>query len=190
MSRKLTAMLLAALLLIAVCAAASAATTYYVTSRRLNVRSGAGTDYKVLGQVLYGEKVEVYSISHGWALIQYKDSDDERGFVSSRCISKRRPTGDYYYNQPAPANGNYRTFTVANYYVIVNPTNNYANMRWEASKTSQVRRVYYYGAQLKVIAENGSWCQVLDESTGEVGYILKSLLLRVDGMPVSNWENG
>ena len=189
MSRKLTTLLLAALLLISVCAAASAATTYYVTSRRLNVREGAGTDYKILGQVTYGQKVEVYSINHGWALIQYKESDDGYGFVSSRCITKRMPTGDYY-SQPAATNGNYRTFTVANYTVIVNPANSYVNMRWEASKASQVRRVYYYGAQLKVIAENGSWCQVLDETTGEVGYILKSLLLRTDGQPTSSLENG
>ena len=66
----------------------------------------------------------------------------------------------------------------ANYYAIVNPTNNYVNMRWEASKTSQVRKVYYYGAKLKVIAENAYWCQVMDEATGEVGFMLKSLLLQ------------
>ena len=33
---------------------------------------------------------------------------------------------------------------------------------------------------LKVIAENGTWCQVLDETTNDVGFILKSLLLRTN----------
>ena len=190
MTKKLTAALLAAVLLIALCAAASAeATTYYVTSRRLNVREGGGTDFDIIGSVSYGQKVEVYAIYHGWAIIEYKEGDYGTGYVSAKCISRTKPTGDYYSGSNVTS-GNYRSFIHNEYYVIVNPTNNYVNMRWEASKSAPVRRVYYYGAQLKVISENAYWCQVMDESSGEVGFILKSLLLRTTGVPAGSAENG
>ena len=183
--KKWTALLLAAVLAFAFAAAASASATYYCTSRRLHVRSGPGTDYEVVGSVSYGDKVEVNLVDHGWALIDYNYNNDDdgirysRAWVSSKCISRTKPTGGYDYSkQSTSGSSNYRYFVSADYNVIANPTNNYVNMRWEASKTSPVRRIYYYGAKLHVIAENANWCQVRDESTGEVGFILKSLLLR------------
>lgn len=198
--KKWTAVLLVGILLMAFAAAASAATTYYCTSRRLNVRRGPGTDYDVCGSVSYGDKVEVRQIDHGWALIDYHYEDDDfdyyAAWVSTKCISRTKPTGGYEYaSQTSSGNSDYRNFVTADYNVVVNPTNNYVNMRWEASKTSPVRRVYYYGSRLHVIAENANWCQVRDETTGEVGFMLKSLLLRTyDEIPatgnVGAAENG
>ena len=190
MRRKTLAIVLLTLLLIAMAAAVSA-TTYYVTSRRLNVRYLPGTDEEIIGTLGYGEKVDVWNISNGWAALVY-EGEVAGGFVSARCISKNKPTGEPgSYTAKSATSGSYQNFKSANYYVIVNPTNNYVNMRWEASKSSPVRKVYYYGAQLKVIAENASWCQVQDESTGEVGFMLKSLLLRTyDTVPASSAENG
>ena len=201
MVSKRTMLVLAALLLITVCATAFAwvdmgGATYYCTSRRLNVRRGPGTDYDVVGAVTYGQKVQVLVINSGWAQIRYEwDADGidaEAAWVSSRCISRRAPTGDYESTKVRIATSTgYKNFNAANYYVIVNPTNNYVNMRWEASKTAPVRRIYYYGARLKVLSENANWCQVLDESTGEVGFMLKNLLLRTyDTVPASTAENG
>ena len=187
MNKKILVALLIGVLLGAVSAMASATQTYYVTSRRLNVRSEAGTDQEIIGTLYYGDKVEVISIYHGWATLYY-EGVVAGGFVSARCISKNKPTGNYV--SPTATKNEYNSFTAANYYVIVNPANQYVNMRWEASKSAQIRRIYYYGAQLKVIAENGSWCQVVDESTGEVGFILKSLLLRTEGISVNGAENG
>ena len=198
--KKWTAFLLAAILIFAFAAAASASVTYYCTSRRLNVRSGPGTDYDVVGSVSFGDKVEVSLINHGWALIDYNYRDDDDGvrytsaWVSSKCISRTKPTGGYVPKDTSSSGGNsYRNFASVDYYVIANPANSYVNMRWEANKSSPVRRVYYYGARLHVIAENANWCQVRDESTGEVGFILKSLLLRTyDEMPAAAGaaENG
>ena len=186
MKKKLAAALLAALLLVAFCAAASAATGYYVTGGNVRIRSGPGTDYEILGHVTRGDYVEVNFTSGGWAQINLVGLKHWlHGYVSTKYLSRTKPTASY----TAPAKtttattetgaNNYRSFVTANYYVIVNPANTYVNMRWEASKSAQVRRIYYYGAQLRVIAENASWCQVYDESTGEVGFILKSLLLKV-----------
>lgn len=190
--KKWTAALFAAALIVVLAASALASETYYCTSRRLHIRRGPGTDYDIVGNVSYGEKVEVIVINHGWAMIDYDYKDDDDGYsysggwVSSKCISRTKPTGGYVPGSSSATSSEYRNFVSADYDVIVNPTNSYVNMRWEASKSSAVRRVYYYGARLHVVAENSYWCQVMDQSTGEVGFMLKSLLLRTyDTVPAT-----
>ncbi|MBQ8094027.1 MAG: SH3 domain-containing protein [Clostridia bacterium] len=177
MTRKIGVLLLAAVLMIAVCSVASA-TLYYVTGNNVRVRSGPGTDYDILSHLNRGDKIDVISTSGGWALMTLWSGSDN-GYISTKYISRNKPSSSTNTSTSQVTNGSYQNFQTANYYVIVNPQNTYVNMRWEASKASPVRRIYYYGAQLKVLAENSSWCQVLDESTGEVGFMMKSLLLRI-----------
>ena len=178
MTKKLATMLLAAVLLVSVCAVASA-TRYYVTGNNVRVRIGPGTDEEIIGHVTRGDTVEVESISGGWAMIVWGSYGD--GYISSKYISRNKPGSAQPNNNSSAATSTaiYSDFQNTNYYVIVNPQKTYVNMRWEASKSSPVRRIYYYGAQLRVIAENNTWCQVIDESTGEVGFIMKILLLRI-----------
>ena len=59
-------------------------TVKYVTASSLNVRSGAGTNYSVLGSLSKGSKVEVISESNGWSKINYNGSV---GYVSSQYLS-------------------------------------------------------------------------------------------------------
>ncbi|MDU2197883.1 MAG: C39 family peptidase [Peptostreptococcaceae bacterium] len=54
-----------------------------VTTNSLNVRSGAGTKYKKVGSIKKNTKVKVYSISKGWAKIEYKNS---KRYVSSQYL--------------------------------------------------------------------------------------------------------
>ena len=58
--------------------------TQYVTATTLNVRSGAGTSYSVLGSLSKGTKVEVISTTNGWSKIKYNGST---GYVSSKYLS-------------------------------------------------------------------------------------------------------
>ena len=58
--------------------------TQYVTATTLNVRSGAGTSYSVLGSLSKGTKVEVISTTNGWSKISYNGST---GYVSSQYLS-------------------------------------------------------------------------------------------------------
>ncbi|MBO5537205.1 MAG: SH3 domain-containing protein [Clostridia bacterium] len=178
MSKKIGVMLLVAVMLIGICTAASA-TLYYVTGNRVRVRSGPGTDYDIVSHLDRGDKIDVISTSGGWARMTLYSGSDE-GYISTKYISRNKPSARISTDVYNTTSQSYNTFNTANYYVIVNPVNNYVNMRWEASKASPVRRVYFYGERLKVLAENGSWCQVYDETTGEVGFIMKSLLLRVN----------
>lgn len=190
MSKKLGVTILAALLLVTVCGTALATTTYYVTGNNVRVRSGPGTDYEVLYHVSRGDKLYIEYTRNGWAMMHLAGRFNQDGYISTKFLSRSKPTSDRSSSSsssssssgsaPAVSSGEYANFQSANYYVIVNPVNNYVNMRWEASKSSPVRKVYYYGTQLRVLAENAYWCQVMDETTNDVGFILKSLLLRTN----------
>ena len=182
MNKKLSVLLLAAVLMISLCAAASAS-LYYVTGNNVRVRPGPGTDFDILSHLARGTKIDVLSTSHGWARITLWTGSDE-GYISTKFISRSKPTSNPTSSAVVSVptvteTANYKTFSPANYYVIVNPTNNYVNMRWEANKTSPVKKIYYYGTQLRVLSENAYWCQVMDETTNDVGFILKSLLLKI-----------
>lgn len=45
---------------------------YGVTADVLNIRSGPGTNYSIVGQLYYGDAILVTSISNGWAKFLYK----------------------------------------------------------------------------------------------------------------------
>ncbi|MEF9991802.1 MAG: N-acetylmuramoyl-L-alanine amidase [Peptostreptococcaceae bacterium] len=54
-----------------------------VDTTDLNVRSGYGTSYPVIGKIREGEKVEIVESKDGWYKIKYKES---YGYVSGRYI--------------------------------------------------------------------------------------------------------
>lgn len=63
---------------------------YYVTVPALNVRSGEGTNYKVMGALSKGQKVQVLSDNHGWSKINY---NGQTGYVGSSYLSKTPVNG-------------------------------------------------------------------------------------------------
>jgi uncharacterized protein YgiM (DUF1202 family) len=173
---KNAALLVMCVLMVTLCVAAVASTTYYVSSnKRLNVRDGAGTDNDVIGQLSRGTKVEVITKQKGWAKIQFEDGV---GWVAANCLTRHYP-GD---EDRSPTARDHEDFYTTTYKAIANPSNVFVNMRSGPSKSSPIVNTYYYGYPLKVVAENGGWCQVEDESTGATGYIMKALLQRVDDL--------
>lgn len=60
-------------------------TTYKITASVLNVRSGPGTSYSIIGSLNNGDTVSVYETSSGWGRINYKGST---GWVSMQYCSK------------------------------------------------------------------------------------------------------
>lgn len=56
-----------------------------VSSGTLNIRSGAGTSYSILGGLYNGEKIVVISSSNGWSRILYRGN--RTGYVSNSYIS-------------------------------------------------------------------------------------------------------
>lgn len=64
-------------------AVATNTTTKYVNASSLNVRSGPGTSYSIVGAFSDGAKVDVISESNGWAKIVYGDSE---AYVSAKYL--------------------------------------------------------------------------------------------------------
>ena len=51
------------------------------------------------------------------------------------------------------------------------------NLRWGPSTGAPSMGLRRAGYELRVIAENGTWCQVVDDATGECGFMMKKFLL-------------
>ena len=64
----------------------STSATVNTASSNLNVRSGAGTSYKVTGSLAKGKIVVVLSESNGWSRVLYNGV--KTGYVSSQYLSK------------------------------------------------------------------------------------------------------
>ena len=52
----------------------------------------------------------------------------------------------------------------------------FVNLRWAPSKKMAIQSTYYAGYTLRVLAEDGVWAQVLDESSGTCGFMMLSFL--------------
>ncbi|MGF9964045.1 SH3 domain-containing protein [Bacillus rhizoplanae] len=77
---------------------------YYVNASALNVRSGAGINYGVIGALPQGQKVQVLADEYGWSKVNY---NGRTGYVGTRYLSKT-PVSSGQENKPAekPNNGN------------------------------------------------------------------------------------
>ena len=157
-------------------------TYYYVnTSNRgaLNLRQTASNAAKVLVQIPYAAQVELadYVAGDKWAHCYYGGTE---GYVMVRYLSKTRPsTGTTTTTTTVGSeSAEYKRMEPAYYYAVVHPSTptGYVHMRWAPSKTEPVFRDYYDGQVLKVLYQNSSWCQVLDESNQVCGYMMRAFL--------------
>ena len=197
--KKFGVMLMTAVLLVALCATALAAKIYYVKTPgggHLNVRSWRDTDSEVIGKLAYGAQVSVQEIYGGWAKIYWGSYGD--GYVYAQYLSRTKPSA-----KPSGSSGSSSssgkttqtsgTFNPATAYDKMEPVSYYAqvtpatvsssiNLRWGPSTSTPIMGVRRSGSMLHVIAEDSTWCQVYDESTGECGYMMKKFLLEVSGV--------
>ncbi|PEW86967.1 peptidase M24 [Bacillus cereus] len=69
---------------------------YYINASALNVRSGEGTNYRIIGALPQGQKVQVISENSGWSKINY---NGQTGYIGTRFLSKT-PVGGAIDNKP------------------------------------------------------------------------------------------
>ncbi|MDM5441304.1 SH3 domain-containing protein [Bacillus hominis] len=69
---------------------------YYINVSALNVRSGEGTNYRIIGALPQGQKVQVISENSGWSKINY---NGQTGYIGTRFLSKT-PVGGAVDNKP------------------------------------------------------------------------------------------
>ena len=195
MKKLITALLVFTLILTV--GATALAKTYYIKTQSGNyvyVRAGRGTDYEKIGKLLYGDHIDVVDIKDGWAKFNYGSYG--YAYVSANFLSKTKPAAIVRDNTNNNTNNNknastgsssssfdlvksYEKFVNVSYTAIVQPStsSNNINLRWGPSTGAPIMGLRRAGYELHVIAENGTWCQVVDEATGECGFMMKKYLL-------------
>ena len=137
---------------------ASAAQTATVTTDVLNVRSGAGTNYSVIGSLKNGTIVPVISESNGWSKINY---NGKTGYVSSNYLGNKNTSSD-----------NTSSSESIKYKKIVTATN--LNFRSGPSTSSSKIGSIKEGTEVGVISESNGWSKI--NYNGKVGYVSSQYL--------------
>lgn len=183
--KKLIALLCLLTLLCGLFAAAQADVgTYYVKTANkgyLNLREAPSTNAHVLGHLNYGTAMSVVLFNNGWAYVKV---NNQYGWVLASNISTVNPNGGSGgggsgYDNKTLKNDMFEGFTPVSYEVIVNPTRRtgYVNLRWAPSTSAKPMDIRYYGYPLRVLQDNGVWCQVYDEQAGISAFVMKEYLL-------------
>ena len=198
--KKIKAALLLMLVMILLSATALAGTMYVNRANQKSIKLYNGMD-EVICKIPYRAAVETHSRSKidnermevgynghwGWVYSRYLSSTKppKVSDSSSKNDSSSKKNNSSKNSSSSTAAVNTNVFSgmksVERYAVVVRPSTptTYVNLRWAPSKQAKIRTTRYNGDMLYVIAENKSWAQVMDESTGECGFMLKNFLERV-----------
>ncbi|MGE1115281.1 SH3 domain-containing protein [Priestia megaterium] len=128
----------------------AATVTYKVTASKLNVRSGAGTTYGIIGSVVKDQTLSVVSKSGSWYKINY---NGRTGYVSSDYV-QAQASG----TATPPAESTTYTVTASTLNVRSGAGTNYASI---GSVTK--------GQKLSVVSKSGSWYKI--NYNGRTGYV-------------------
>ncbi|MFV5318749.1 SH3 domain-containing protein [Priestia megaterium] len=126
----------------------AATVTYKVAASKLNVRSGAGTNYGIIGSVVKDQTLSVVSKSGSWYKINY---NGRTGYVSSDYVQSSGTA-------IPPAESITYTVTASTLNVRSGAGTNYASI---GSVTK--------GQKLSVVNKNGSWYKI--NYNGRTGYV-------------------
>ena len=165
MKRLMSLILLAALLLGAFPQPALASSGYALVSNttRLNIRSGPGSGYPVIGSVSGGQWVDVDTVSGSW--VQGTSLQDGRSGWFSASFLKMAQAG-------APTPGSV--------VVVNNPTpSSFLNLRQAPSYVAPVLGIFYNGASGIYLSQTDGWYEV--EISGMHGYFRSEFLRMADG---------
>ncbi len=188
------------LLIVLVLAAAMMTSTAFAVTERyshcgngkpLNVRSGPGKEYPVVGSYAYGEVVPVdHDLGNGWSEVVWGSVP---AYVMTSLLSKTypgpyvKPSGNGGNSSQSSASGAGSLNTVFKKARFVTPYTvtvhgsrgtGSVNVRWAPSTDCSVIQAYAYGYTLQVIAELGDWSQVTDPVTGVTGFAMSKFLYR------------
>ena len=165
MKRWLSALMLAVLLFgFALGAAAAGDYALVADTSRLNIRSGPGSGYPIIGSINRGQWVEVDSVSGGW--VQGRSLQDGTVGFMSEAFLKMASSGGTVIGSTA---------------VVSNPNpSSFLNLRQSPSFTAPVLGIFYNGATCVILGETGGWYYV--DIAGMLGYF-RGEFLRFAGSP-------
>ena len=136
--------------------------TVYVTGSGVNLRTGPGTTYEVIGSLARGTELKRTGTTNGWSRVIY---NDETCYISSALVSTDAPEVP---EEEEPAS---ETETEQKNMVVVVAK---ANVRSGPGTGYQSLGVLEVGEELETTGTSGSWTIV--QYNGEEGYIFSSLV--------------
>lgn len=157
--RKITslALLIALILSFAVFANAENVKTTYEDGS-LNVRSGPGTNYRVVGWVRNGQKITVLKDEGAWSKIVV-DATGKTGYIKSSYIEKE----EVFTEKPVYALGSVKTRYAAST----------VNVRRGPGTKHEAEFALKSGAKLRILGESANW-YLIETDDGKTGYISKN----------------
>ena len=155
----------------------------------LNVRSGPGKQYPVIGTIPYREEIGVdHDLGNGWSEVIWGSVP---GYAMTSLLSINDPgpydPSKHKKQDPDPSSSGgalnnvfKRAQIVTPYTVTLRGTRGTGsvNVRWAPSTESTLIQAYAYGTTMQVIAEMGDWSQVVDPVTGITGFAMSKFLYR------------
>ena len=169
-SRSIIALLLIAAMVVPSIALA-ATTDYMYATTPLNVRSGAGTGFPVVGHLQINERVTVIGASGNWYMITYAGGT---GYASKKYLSPtmvRVPTGNTPVLPVIPADPS------ANAYVNTASLNVRSGAGTKYSKIG----VLYQNEKVTVLSTSNGWSKI--QSGRWTGYVYAKYLTAIGGTP-------
>ena len=143
-----------------------------VTANSLNVRSGAGTNYGIIGSLNKGTKVDVISESNGWAKLNY---NGKIGYVSSSYLKNVSSSSDSGSNDTSNPG---TTETVKETKEVNTDT---LNVRSGAGTAHSIVGKLYKGNQVGVYSDSNGWSKI--DFNGKVAYVSSEYLKSISTTP-------
>lgn len=155
---------------------------YMVTSSTLNVRKGAGTNYKKIGTFKYGHKIKNGTAKNGWLSFDYEYKDKNKktvkttGYCSLSYLSKEYDTNEV-------------KVTVRNFVAIApdNKEDRKLAIRKSPKKSSKMVATVPIGTCVRCIMEDHydkdsqlTYYKLAKKYKGYSGYIAKDYLVNAD----------
>lgn len=187
MKKTMTVILALILLLTALCAIGSAEgkIMYVKTSNggMLNMRTEPKSGNNIITKIPYAGTVTVIAeYDKTWSVIEYAGISNP-GYVQTQFLSDKKP--DPYTGETLQNGQVYKTLTSMGmdrwYHAKVQTLKGGkdVSLRWSPTSNGTVMRKIPVDEIVTVIAEGKNWNQVLDESTGMVGFMPSKYLVKV-----------
>lgn len=183
---KKTVSVLLALLLVMTLTVAMAETVKYVSTANggiLNMRAEPKSGSKILTTIPYAGAVTlVADAGDGWSEVTVTGYAGT-GFVQSKFLSDKKPTpytGETL--QVGKVYNSIHSLTMDRWYQATVQTlrgGAEVSLRWSPTSNGTVMKKIPVGEIVTVIAEGTEWWQVLDETTGQVGFMPGKYLVPV-----------
>ncbi len=144
--------------------------------KRLNVREAPSVKAKILYRVDSGKKVEIVEdAGYGWAKVYQQGK--AVGYVKTQFLHAKKP-GKYEITE---RDDNFRA--VISYKVTALPrgknTDQSVGLRTRPNKTAKSIRRLIAGDTLTVVAVGRTWSKVVDNSTGQTGFVANDYIAKL-----------